>query len=118
MNKRYGSILIVSVTILVLCLVGTASATNWTVNGSGGDADFTGIQEAINNASAGDTILVHSGVYYENVVVDRSVTLKGIDHPVVDAGGEGSVITLTADGITLEGFTATNAESSWPFFLY
>ncbi len=112
MDKRCGSILIVSVTIFVLCFVGTALATNWSVDDSGG-ADFTGIQEAINNASDGDTIIVHSGVYYENVVVDRSVTLKGIGHPVVDAGGRESAITLSADGITLVGFTATNAGSSW-----
>jgi pectin methylesterase-like acyl-CoA thioesterase len=83
MDKGYG-ILIVSVTILVLCFVGTASATNWTVDGSGG-ADFTRIQDAINNASAGDTILVYSGVYYENVYVNKSITLRGIDQPVVDA---------------------------------
>jgi parallel beta-helix repeat protein len=107
MDKGHG-ILIISVTILVLCFVGIASATNWSVDGSGG-ADFTGIQEAINNASTGDTIMVHSGVYYENVVVDKSVTLKGIGQPVVDARGEGSVITLTADGITLEGFTVANS---------
>ena len=131
MNKRYG-ILIVSVTILVLGFLGTASATNWSVNGSGG-ADFTGIQDAINNAKDGDTILVYSGVYYETVVVNKSVTLKGIGHPVVDAGGEentignvvpieveeavseilrelgvfNAVITLTEDGITLVGFNAT-----------
>ena len=110
MNKRYG-MLIVSVTILVLGFVVTASATNWSVDGSGG-ADFTGIQDAINNASDGDTILVSSGVYYENVVVGKSVTLKGIEYPIVDAGGEGNAIRLTADGITLVGFNATNAGSS------
>ncbi|NQE53040.1 Cell surface glycoprotein [ANME-1 cluster archaeon GoMg3.2] len=107
MDKRY-SILIVSVTILVLSLVGTASATNWSVDGSGG-ADFTGIQDAINNAKEGDTILVYSGIYYENVVVDKSVTLRGIGHPIVDANGSDSAITLTADGITLEGFTVANS---------
>ena len=111
MDKRCG-ILIVSVTILVLCFVGTASATNWSVDGSGG-ADFTGIQDAINNANDGDTIMVHSGVYYENVVVDKSVTVRGIGHPVVDANGSDSAITLTADGITLVGFNATNSGSSW-----
>jgi nitrous oxidase accessory protein NosD len=109
MDKRDG-ILIVSITILVLCFVVTASATNWSVDGSGG-ADFTGIQDAINNASDGDTILVYSGIYYENVVVDKSVTLKGIGYPVVDANGSDSAITLTADGITLVGFNATNSSS-------
>jgi parallel beta-helix repeat protein len=109
MDKRYG-ILIVSVTILVLCFVGTASAGTWYVDDDGG-ADFTGIQDAINNAKDGDTIIVHSGVYYENVVVDKLVTLRGIGHPVVDASGSDSAITLTADGITLVGFTATNSGS-------
>ncbi len=108
MDRRCG-ILIVSVTIFVLCFVVTASATNWSVDSCGG-ADFIGIQDAIDNASAGDTILVYSGVYDENVVVDKSVTLKGIGYPVVDAGGEGDAITLTADGITLEGFTVANSE--------
>jgi parallel beta-helix repeat protein len=110
MDKRYG-ILIVCVTILVLCFVGTASATSWSVDGSGG-ADFTGIQDAINKASDGDTILVYSGIYYENVVVDKSVTVRGIGYPVVDAGGRESAITLTVDGITLVGFNATNSGSS------
>ena len=107
MDKRCG-ILLVSVTILFLCFVGTASATNWSVDGSGG-ADFTRIQDAINKASDGDRIMVHFGVYYENVVVDKSVTLRGIDQPVVDANGSDSAITLTADGITLVGFNATNS---------
>jgi parallel beta-helix repeat protein len=111
MDKRHG-ILIVSVTLFVLCFLAAASATTWSVDGSGG-ADFAGIQDAINNASDGDTILVYSGVYYENVVVDKSVTLKGNGQPVVDAGGRKSAITLTADGITLVGFTATNSGSSW-----
>jgi hypothetical protein len=110
MDKGYG-ILIVSVTILVLCFVGTVSATNWSVDGSGG-ADFTRIQDAINNAKDGDTILVYSCIYYENVVVDKSVTLKGIGHPVVDARRCGkSVVTLRADGITVEGFNVT--KGSW-----
>jgi len=94
--------------ILVLSLVGTASAATWSVDGSGG-ADFIGIQDAINDASVGDTILVHSGVYYENVVVDKSVTLKGVGQPVVDANSSGSAITLTEDRITLVGFNVTNS---------
>ena len=110
MDKRCG-MLIINVTILVLCFVGTASATNWSVDGSGG-ADFTGIQDAINNASAGDTIIVHSCVYYENVVVNKSVTLKGVDYPIVDARWHGSAVTLTADGTTLEGFTVAKSGRS------
>jgi parallel beta-helix repeat protein len=107
MDEGHG-ILIAGVTILVLCFLWTASATNWSVDGSGG-ADFTRIQDAINNASVNDTIIVHSGIYYENVVVNKSVTLKGNGQPVVDAGGKGDAITLTADGITLVGLNARNS---------
>ena len=67
---------------------------------------YSSIQGAINDASGGDTIQVQSGTYYENVNVNKLLTLRGIDQPVVDAGGIGSAITLNADGILLEGFTA------------
>ncbi|MEA1998270.1 MAG: NosD domain-containing protein, partial [Euryarchaeota archaeon] len=111
MDKK-GGLLVICATILVLIFVGTASAMTWNVDDDGGGT-FSGIQNAINNASMGDTILVHSGVYYENVYVNKSVTLKGMGYPVVAANGSGSAITLNADGITLEGFKATNSGSLW-----
>jgi len=111
MDKK-NRILVLCAVILFLWFVGSASATTWSVDGSGG-ANFTRIQDAIDNSSDGDTILVYPGVYYENVVVAKSVTLKGKGHPVVDAGGSGSSITLTADGVTLERFKVTNAERSY-----
>jgi parallel beta-helix repeat protein len=121
MGKKYG-ILIICAAILFLCFTGTASAETWYVDDDGG-ADFMSIQDAINNASVGDTIIVYSGIYYENVVVNKLVILKGIGYPIVDAGEEGSAFTLTADGITLIGFTTTNSGSMWsgagiPEFLY
>jgi parallel beta-helix repeat protein len=73
--------------------------------------NFSKIQAAIDDKDTkdGHTITVYSGVYYENVVVDKSLILIGNSQPVVDAGGEGSAITLCADGITLIGFTTTNS---------
>ena len=75
--------------------------------------DYAKIQWAVNNATAGDTIIVKSGIYYENVNITKQLTLRGLDtgsgKPVVDAGGSGSAITLSADGITLEEFIATNS---------
>jgi parallel beta-helix repeat protein len=110
MGKKYGT-LVICAAILVLCFTGTASAETWYVDDDGG-ADFTRIQDAINKASDGDRIIVYSGIYYENVVVNKSVTLMGNGQPVIDAGGEGNAITLTEDGITLVGFNATNSGSS------
>ncbi len=96
---------------------GTPAPHTITVNASGG-ADYTRIQDAIDNASAGDTILVYSGTYYENVNVSKQLILQGIDKgggkPVVDGGGNGNVITLSADGITLDRFDARNGSMLWP----
>ncbi|NGM90885.1 nitrous oxide reductase family maturation protein NosD, partial [Parapusillimonas sp. SGNA-6] len=44
---------------------------------------FKSIHSAIAKANAGDTILVHSGLYQEgNINIDKRLTLIGIDHPV------------------------------------
>ena len=71
--------------------------------------DYPTIQEAVDNATAGATIIVRSGTYYENVNVSKQLNLIGEGNPVVDAGGSGSAITLSACEIKFHGFTAANS---------
>ncbi len=89
----------------------------WTVC-KNGSCDFTIIQDAVNNASSGDTIEVHSGTYDEHVNVNKKLTLQGVNTgdglPVVDAGDSGSAITISADGCTVEGFEARNSGKDFP----
>ena len=66
------------------------------------------IQEGINDANDGDTVLVYKGTYYENVVVNKPINLAGIDYPVVDAGGSGNAITVKADNCTIDGLKIAN----------
>ncbi len=113
-KKAVENIPIMVILLFLGIMTGSASAATWTVNVSGG-ANYIKIQDAIDNASVGDTILVYSGTYYENVNVSKQLILKGFDNgwgkPVVNANGSGSAITLAADGITLEGFTTTGGGS-------
>ena len=82
---------------------------------SSDEADYTSIQAAINASEPGDTIEVYSGTYFENVNVNKQLILRGVDtgdgNPMVN--GNGDAITLNADGITLDGFTAINASSPY-----
>src|SRR5674476_826045 len=41
--------------------------------------DYSTIGEAISHASAGDTILIQSGVYNENIRIDKSLMMEGQD---------------------------------------
>ncbi|MGA1819608.1 MAG: nitrous oxide reductase family maturation protein NosD, partial [Thermoplasmatota archaeon] len=43
--------------------------------GPGGN--YSKIQDAIDNASAGDTIRIFNGTYYESIVIDKSLTIIG-----------------------------------------
>ena len=70
------------------------------------------IQEAINDVNDGDTVLVYPGTYYENVFLNKTLTLIGEGLPTIDAQGSGDAITITADDCTVKGFNCVNAYSS------
>ena len=95
--------------LFVLVLATSADADTWTVDPTPGVGDFTTIQLAINVAKAGDTIRVNSGIYKENVNVNKQLTLQGVSASVVDAGGSGDAITLSANGCTLQDLVAMNS---------
>jgi len=70
--------------------------------------NYSKIQEAINAAKDGDVIIVRDGVYYENLVINKSIILKSENGPencTIDGNNSGDVIVINADGVTIEGFT-------------
>ncbi len=76
-----------------------------------GTTHFDQIQSAIDNASQGNRIIVYEGTYYENILIDKTVDLFGEDGgtTLLDGGGEGSVITITASNVDLSTFTIQNS---------
>ena len=50
------------------------------------------IQAAVNAASENDTVFVRNGTYYEDVVVNRTVSLVGedVEGTVIDGSGSGT----------------------------
>ncbi len=75
---------------------------------------YARIQWAIGNATAGDTIYVKAGHYYENVVVNKTVSLIGENksNTIVDGNGTGRVISIMAKNVNFNGFTVQNSGPS------
>lgn len=71
-------------------------------------AQLVSIQEQIDSAQPGDTLTFDGGVYNERVVIDKPLTLMGVNDPVIDGGGDGDVVTITADDVTLSRFVIRN----------
>jgi len=66
---------------------------------------YKNITAGINAAVAGDTVLVDAGNYKEkNLVVKKSIVLKGINYPVLDGEKKYEIISITANGVILDGF--------------
>lgn len=116
MRKKPLSVVIFLLTLVSLQLTHVASGCRtWTVDDDG-PADFRTIQEAVDAASNGDVVLVHSGVHYEDIVISKTLSLIG-DSPfdtIVDAGQEASasVILIGADGVAVKGLTLRNSVGS------
>ena len=77
--------------------------------------DYTTIQAAINAAKERDTILVYSATYYENVIVNKSVSLVGENNTntIIDCNGTSFGIMITKSNVTVTGFTVQNSASGF-----
>ena len=77
---------------------------------------YGSIDRAIREAGEGDTILVHSGTYTGCLVIDKRVALRGVDTggglPEINARSGGNAVTVSADGVWLEGFVVKNSDSA------
>jgi len=74
--------------------------------------NYDTIQGAINDNETldGHTIFVDAGVYVENIVVNKSVSLIGENrNAIVDGNGIENVLTITQNNATIVGFTLRNA---------
>ncbi|MGV8174565.1 MAG: right-handed parallel beta-helix repeat-containing protein [Methanothrix sp.] len=74
------------------------------------------IQDAINAAAPGDIIEIYSGTYNESLLIDKRLTIRGMDIggelPIIDAGRMGNVIEISADQVILEKIVSTNSSNS------
>ncbi len=77
--------------------------------------NFSSIQEAINTAKEHSKIYVPAGVYFEHLIVNKTVSLIGenISTTIIDGSNNGTVVTVTADNVLITGFTIQNSGWGW-----
>ena len=114
MNKR--SLLVLSMSLL-LCLSISfgqirAQGETQTVHNISSDLNYGTIQEAINAPETvdGHVIFVEPGTYYENILVSKSIELRGDNKEttIIDGGGNSTVISINRDRVAVTGFTIRN----------
>lgn len=74
--------------------------------------DGQSIQRAIDQAKAGDTLLILPAVYKESIVINKRINLKGEKGAIIDGGGIGNVIEINASNVTVQGLTIQNSGSA------
>lgn len=62
------------------------------------------LQERIQAARPGDTLVVAGGRHPGPLVIDRPLRLLGEGWPAIDGAGAGTVVRITAPGVELRGF--------------
>ena len=71
------------------------------------------IKSALAEAVHGDSILVEKGLYREqNIEITKSISLIGIDHPILDGEDKYEIITVRASYVIIEGFDFVHAGNS------
>jgi len=88
---------------------------NWLYVGGSGEGNYSSIQDAIDNATDGDTVFVYddSSPYFENIVVNKSINLSGENKETTIISGNGTevispVVLISSSFVKISGFEIIN----------
>jgi nitrous oxidase accessory protein len=105
LSNNYMKDLSLVVTLIILAI--SANAKTWVVRPAG---PLKWLQEAIDNAKPGDTIMVEKGVYRQpTIVVNKPLYIKGIGFPVLDGQKKYEIMVIKSDGVVIEGFAVQHS---------
>ena len=78
-----------------------------------GKESYDTIQQAINHASNGDTIIISEGTYYEHIQVNKSVVLIGEnkEHTILDGNNTSTVCILNSNDVSITNVSIRNSGS-------
>ncbi len=99
--------------LTIFSTIGTCEEVNVTTVyvGGTGEGNYSTIQDAINASSSGDMIFVYSGIYNENIEINKSINLIGEnkDTTIINGKNNSDVVIITSTFVNITGFTITNS---------
>ena len=113
MAHRFAGLVTLLAAVALLTLLGPDTGT--AIAQSAGQIDVSGrgsfetFSDALAAAQDGDVITVRGGVHNGPFVIERSVEILGIDTPVFDGGGFGTIISVQAPDVTIRGLHLRNS---------
>ncbi|NPV65897.1 MAG: nitrous oxide reductase family maturation protein NosD [Anaerolineae bacterium] len=103
----YARWLALSLLLLVAVLPARAGSGQRLIVAPGGP--YLSIAAALAAAAPGDIVEVRGGIHPAPLEITvPGVTLQGVDNPVIDGGGQGSLVIIAAPDVSLQGFTLRN----------
>jgi len=106
-NELYGYALIFTLilTPISICKVSAPTAIHFISN-----FQYGTIQEAINAATPGETIIIPAGIYQETIIVNKTLTILGKDklHTIIQKNDATDIVKIVANNVYFSNFTVRN----------
>jgi parallel beta-helix repeat protein len=90
--------------------------TQYLYVGGSGPGNYTSIQTAINDANHADIIFIYSGIYTENIVITKQITVMGEQKntTIIQGSGTADVVSILSTHTKLCSLTIQNSGLQWP----
>ena len=94
--------------VLLVCFLSEQASAH--VIKVGSKHTYKTIKKALLVAQPNDTVIVFEGVYQEgNIVINKPIVFMGINQPVLDGQSKFEILSVKANGVTINGFTIKNS---------